>query len=93
MIVIIRITPSPGNFADWENTGLEHTLLAGTIPAGGNYCWSDSWPDPGRQFGYQYFRAIDDVATEMHEIYKLNVNQTNWNPVPILLRSRGKGTQ
>jgi len=70
VIVIIRITPSPGNFEDWENSALEHILLADTTPAGDDYC--------NGKFGK--FRAIDDVATEMHEIYKLNVNQYGWNP-------------
>ncbi|MDY7080398.1 MAG: hypothetical protein SXV54_26255, partial [Chloroflexota bacterium] len=81
VIVIIRITPSPGNFEDWENSAIEHVLNTGTTPVGDNYCWSNSWPDPNKQFGYQYFRAIDDVATEIHEIYKLNTNQDHqWNP-------------
>lgn len=71
VIVIIRITPSPGNFADWEDTGLVHILDASTTPVGGNYC--------DGKFGK--FRAIDDIATEMHEIYKLNTNQNHqWNP-------------
>ncbi len=71
VIVIIRITPSPGNFADWDDTGLVHILDASTTPAGGNYC--------DGKFGK--FRAIDDIATEMHEIYKLNTNQNHqWNP-------------
>ena len=71
VIVIIRITPSPGNFADWEDTGLVHVLDASTTPVGGNYC--------DGKFGK--FRAIDDIATEMHEIYKLNTNQNHqWNP-------------
>jgi hypothetical protein len=68
--IIIRITPSPGNFQDWENAALPHVLRADITPAGGNYC--------DGKFGK--FRAIDDIATEMHEIYKLNVNQHSWNP-------------
>lgn len=70
VIVIIRIAPSPGNFDDWQNTALEHVLRSGATPAGGNYCDGKS----------DKFRAADDVATEMHEIYKLNVNQYGWNP-------------
>jgi len=70
VIVIVRITPSPGNFDDWQNTALDHVLRSGTTPAGSNYC-------DGK---FDEFRAIDDVATEMHEIYKLNVDQHGWNP-------------
>jgi len=70
VVVIIRITPSPGNFDDWQNATLPHILRSGTTPAGGNYC-------AGK---FNQFRAIDDVATEMHEIYKLNVDQHGWNP-------------
>jgi hypothetical protein len=78
-IVLIRLYPSPGNFVDWRNPVLTHTLLSGVNPAGGNYCQSNSWPDPNRQFGYQYFRSIADLAEEMNEIYKLNV-RNGWNP-------------
>lgn len=68
--VIIRIHPSPGNFEDWNNPALDHILLTGTDLAGPDYC----------QEKYKRFRAIDDVATEMNEIYKLNVNQYDWDP-------------
>ena len=70
VIVLIRLHPSPGNFADWSNAALTHALLSGTTPAGGDYC-------DGK---YQQFRAIDDLAEEMNEIYKLNVNQRGWSP-------------
>ncbi len=70
VIIIIRITPSPGNFDDWQNPALVHVLRADMTPAGGNYC-------DGK---FNQFRAINDVATEMHEIYKLNVDQYRWNP-------------
>lgn len=68
--IIIRISPSPGNFQDWQDTALDHILLSGTFPAGENYC----------DFKYGQFRAIDDVAQEIYEIYKLNVNQRDWSP-------------
>jgi len=68
--VIIRVTPSPGNFQDWISPTLSHVLLPGATPAGGDYC-------SGK---FEKFRAMDDVATEMHEIYKLNVDQHGWNP-------------
>jgi len=70
VVVIVRITPSPGNFQDWISPTLSHVLRTDTTPAGGNYCDGKS----------NQFRAIDDVATEMHEIYKLNVDQHGWNP-------------
>jgi hypothetical protein len=70
VIVLIRLHPSPGNFADWNDLALIHTLLSGTTPAGGDYC-------NGK---HQQFRAIDDLADEMNEIYKLNVNQRGWSP-------------
>ena len=59
--VIIRITPSPGNFEDWDGTGM-HRLIATTIPAGGDYC-DAKW---------EHFRAIDDVAKEMDAIHTRN---------------------
>jgi hypothetical protein len=68
--IIIRVTPSPGNFQDWHELSLPHILLTDETPAGDDYC---DWK-------YGQFRAIDDIATEMHEIYKLNVEQRGWNP-------------
>ncbi len=59
--VIIRINPSPGNFLDWEDPGLRHILQTGMDPAGSDYC-------DGK---FTKFRALNDIATEMHEIYKL----------------------
>ncbi len=67
--VVIRIVPSPGNFEDWNNPSLEHILRASTIPASGDYCDGES----------EFVRAIDDIAIEMDEIYKLNVRR-GWNP-------------
>ncbi len=64
--IIIRITPSPGNFEDWDGTGV-HRLIATTIPAGGDYC-DAKW---------EHFRAIDDVAKEMDAIHTRN-QINNW---------------
>ena len=76
VIVIIRLTPSPGNFEEakfgydgwWppENrTVFERTLHSepGFIPEGIDYCnGRDHW-----------FRAVDDLAKEMQVIYQRNL--------------------
>jgi hypothetical protein len=67
--VIIRIEPSPGNFEDWDDPALPHTLRADMTLAGDDYCNEK----------FKRFRAIDDIATEMNEIYKLNV-RNGWDP-------------
>jgi hypothetical protein len=70
--VLIRLYPSPGNFADYNDPAWpNHRLLNGTTPAGSDYC-------NGRDSS---FRAINDLAAEMNEIYKLNVNQNGWDPI------------
>ena len=38
MVLVFRITPSPGNFIDYAHPGITHTLRADEIPAGGDYC-------------------------------------------------------
>ncbi len=61
--VIIRVAPSPGNFEDWDDpTRSNHQLRSDTAPAGGDYCG----------LKYDKFRAIDDVAAEMHAIHTHN---------------------
>jgi hypothetical protein len=35
--VVIRITPSPGNFSDYAQPGSTHNLLGDDTPAGGDY--------------------------------------------------------
>lgn len=67
--VIIRIHPSPGNFLDWEDPDLRHFLQTGMDPAGGDYCYGK----------FTKFRALADVATEMHEIYKLLSREDGWD--------------
>lgn len=61
--LIIRITPSAGNFVDWDDPARSnHHLITTTIPAGGDYC-GGKW---------ERFRAIDDVAAEMDAIHDRN---------------------
>src|SRR3989304_3425604 len=71
VMIIIRIEPSPGNFADYNDPNWSnHHLFSGTTPAGGDYCTAK----------FQQFRAVNDVAIEINEIYKVNVNQYGWDP-------------
>ena len=67
-IIVIRLTPSPGNFLDYANPGLApHTLLTTTI-AGGDYCG-----DPETQkHKVEKFRDVYDLAAEMNAIYQVN---------------------
>lgn len=66
--ILLRIAPSPGNFKDAINpTNFAHELLttAGDTPEDHTYC-----AEQGRdsQWGYQSFRAVDDLMAEMHAI-------------------------
>lgn len=72
-IIVIRITPSPGNFLDYAYPGLApHTLLTTTI-AGNNYCG-----DPETQkHKVEKYRDIQDIALEMDAIYQVN-HAHNW---------------
>ena len=74
-LVVIRLTPSPGNFRDYAYPGLApHTLFTTTI-AGDNYCG-----DPETQkHKVEKYRDIDDLAAEMNAIYQ--VNQAHQWPV------------
>ncbi|MFN8488721.1 MAG: hypothetical protein U0350_14060 [Caldilineaceae bacterium] len=65
-LVIIRITPSPGNFSDYANPGGAHNLLKGDTPAGGDYCGSDQSQKANK------YRDIRDLAAEMDAIYQVN---------------------
>ncbi|MFN8494407.1 MAG: hypothetical protein U0350_42800 [Caldilineaceae bacterium] len=66
--VVIRISPSPGNFLDYAHPGLApHTLYTTTI-AGGDYCG-----DPETQkHKAEKFRDVYDLAAEMNAIYLVN---------------------
>ena len=70
--VVIRITPSPGNFIDYAQPGSQpHTLLATSQPAGKDYC-----DDPNKP---NLYRDIQDIAEEMKAIYDVNT-QHQWPP-------------
>lgn len=73
-LVVIRITPSPGNFSDYANPGHTHTLQNDEIPAGGNYCGGDQSQKADK------YRDIHDLAAEMDAIYHLNVDTYKWKP-------------
>ncbi|MFN8488719.1 MAG: hypothetical protein U0350_14050 [Caldilineaceae bacterium] len=72
--VVIRVTPSPGNFVDYASPGTDHTLLSGNIPAGQasnqTYC---------NAANATLFRDIEDITQEMDAIYTLN-RQYQWPP-------------
>lgn len=70
--VVIRITPSPGNFVDYADPGaLPHTLLNGEEPAGGDYC--------GNANKHYSYRDVRDIAEEMAAIYQVNIDN-GWPP-------------
>jgi hypothetical protein len=68
--VVVRIFPSPGNFADYADPGATHVLLSGSAPAGPDYC-------DGR---YNVFRSVTDVAAEINAIVALVTATHGWNP-------------
>ncbi|MFN8488717.1 MAG: hypothetical protein U0350_14040 [Caldilineaceae bacterium] len=67
-IVVIRITPSPGNFSDYDHPGKTHNLLATEIPAGGDYCGDAET----QKHKVEKYRDIHDLAAEMEAIYQVN---------------------
>ncbi|CAG0934845.1 hypothetical protein TFLX_03705 [Thermoflexales bacterium] len=70
--VIIRISPSPGNFSDWDDpVQPNHHLQAGSAPAGGTYC--ELSPGSGN-WGFMHYRAVPDIAKEIAQIHNLNKN-------------------
>ena len=70
--VVIRITPSPGNFVDYADPGaLPHTLLNGEEPAGGDYC--------GNANKHYHYRDVRDIAQEMAAIHQVNIDY-GWPP-------------
>lgn len=71
--VVIRITPSPGNFVDYAAPGQGHHLSNATQPAGGDYCDID---EDGKRDD-EKFRDILDLAQEMNAIYTIN-KQNGW---------------
>lgn len=75
--IIIRIKPSPGNFEDAVWITQTHAIIpwSGITPQSRDYC-TDPIPggDGGRWAAPDYFRAIDDIAKEMHYIHELNLN-------------------
>jgi hypothetical protein len=86
--VIIRLYPSPGNFQDWdEDPGIDgsgwkdHLLLTeADQTARGTYCmdgWSDPIPGDPKWVPRDHYRAIDDLAREMHYIHQFNTAD-NW---------------
>ncbi len=81
VIVLIRLHPSPGNFQDAVNVSPPHELITqpGITPENNrDYC-TDPIPGDEKETAAAYYRAIDDLAEEMNEIYKLNI-QKGWNP-------------
>jgi hypothetical protein len=78
--VVIRITPSPGNFRDEVGTTvITHTLLAGETPAGGDYCPPDQPGEPSQQDKVKSYRDIRDLAQEMNAMYAVNTGN-GWDP-------------
>jgi hypothetical protein len=70
--VIIRISPSPGNFQDWNDPSqTNHHLRADNTPAGGTYC--ELTPGSGT-WGFMKYRAVDDIAKEIKQIHNMNKN-------------------
>lgn len=72
--VVIRITPSPGNFTDYAvaKPGITHTLLTDETPAGGNYCQPSQPGEPSQVDKVNHYRDILDIAKEMDAIQQLN---------------------
>jgi hypothetical protein len=70
-LVIIRISPSPGNFVDWNDPAQTNHHLTTTVPAGNTYCQlPNTW-----EWGYMKYRAVGDIAKEIEQIH--NMNQAN----------------
>lgn len=65
--VLIRITPSPGNFQDWDDPlQRNHHLLSTGGPAGGvGYC--------GNNQHFEKVRHVGDLAREIAQIHEYNV--------------------
>jgi hypothetical protein len=77
--VVIRITPSPGNFRDEVGTTvITHTLLSGETPAGGDYCPPDQPGEPSQQDKVKSYCDILDIAKGMDAIYRLSVDMHKW---------------
>ncbi|MCX6043730.1 MAG: hypothetical protein NT075_01355, partial [Chloroflexi bacterium] len=66
-MVVIRITPSPGNFTDYNDLGNHHILLIDASLPGADYC------DPKNA---EKFRDILDIANEMEAVYTWFMKQT-----------------
>ncbi len=75
--VIIRITPSPGNFVDCAAPGENHRLRTDDTPAGENYCDENV---EGKRTADKVgdYRDILDMAQEMGAIYQLSVDEHKW---------------
>jgi hypothetical protein len=70
--VVIRITPSPGNFSDFTNPGGTHVLLTDEKPPGDNdYCGDSNTK-------VHQYRDILDIAKEMDALYRLSVDTHKW---------------
>ncbi len=69
--VLIRISPSPGNFQDWDDPLQQnHHLLSSGGPAGGGYCYYN---------GHQnQVRHIGDLVQEIAQIHAYNVRHGLW---------------
>lgn len=64
--VIIRVHPSPGNFADYNDPNqTNHHLLSSGGPAGGGYCGDHSHA--------QQVRHVNDIVQEIAQIHEYNV--------------------
>ena len=71
--VIIRITPSPGNFKDYNTTKAnpspeDHITRSEAVPAGDDYCGQDQHNKS------EVYRDVQDIVNEMKFIYDLNTN-------------------
>ncbi|MCX6043728.1 MAG: hypothetical protein NT075_01345 [Chloroflexi bacterium] len=71
--LVIRITPSPGNFIDYLHPGITHTLLTGETAAGGNYCKPSQPGELSQDDKVHGYRDIGDIVhQEMDLIWHLN---------------------
>lgn len=70
--VVIRLSPSPGNFSDYDAPGDNHALLTTEAPPNSqDYCGDSNAKT-------QQYRDILDLAKEMRAIYQVNIQQHGW---------------
>lgn len=71
--VIIRIYPSPGNFADYNVSGWPNHDLLTTGPAGGRYLCNQELYAQNEIGKSAAYRTHDDLVKEMASIHRANV--------------------